>query len=124
MASGERFPPQCRIRKRKEFLQIQSSGHKYRSSHFLLIISFPKLGTLAHPVHRLGITVTTKIDKRAAHRNRLKRRIREIFRREKRKLKISADLVLIAFAGACELDFDGIYAEILLLFKRAGLYRL
>jgi ribonuclease P protein component len=47
-------------------------------------------------VWRLGITVSTKVDKRAVIRNRMKRLIREAFRSLEPKLQGAFDIVIIA----------------------------
>ena len=72
---------------------------------------------------RIGITVTTKIDKRAARRNRLKRRIRELFRTQRQKLVAEVDIVIVALNGAAGLSFEDVSREILFLFRKARLYR-
>ena len=71
---------------------------------------------------RLGVTVTTKIDKRAARRNRLKRRVREVFRRNRARMPIRPlDAVLIARSGATALGFAAVRHEVLQLFASAKL---
>ncbi|MFN8390437.1 MAG: ribonuclease P protein component [Bdellovibrionota bacterium] len=135
MARDESFDRTRRVRKRRDFLRIQSSRRKVRTDHLLLAISPQKtvisgsLGTTERPAFpgaertRLGITVTTKIDKRAARRNRLKRRIREFFRREHHRFRETVDLVVIALEGATELDYAQVAGELKRGFDRAGLYR-
>lgn len=113
MSTTYSFGPSSRIKKRSDFLKIQSSGHKYRSKHFLLIISKNNSNT------RVGITVTTKVDKRATKRNRLRRRIREIFRLKQPRITKGIDLVIICLTGSTELNFDHVEKEIYFLFKKA-----
>lgn len=97
-----------RLKKRWEFLSLQSKGRKLRTEHLLLAARFyskPATKQGGSPeTSRLGITVTTKIDKRAVQRNRLKRRIREIFRRKRKSFGFPVDVVVIALAGACNLS--------------------
>lgn len=67
---------------------------------------------------RLGITVTTKIDKRAARRNTLKRRVRELFRRG---LSLeNQDMVIIALTGATLLTYVQINEELTSLVEKAS----
>lgn len=114
---SEQFRPEQRVKSRKDFLRIQEHGKKFRSSHFLLICSDAKDSPQAP--WRLGITVTTKIDKRAARRNRLRRRIREIVRRGKPRFSRPLDVVVIALGGSTELSFLDIEDQMVFLFRKA-----
>jgi len=116
------FGPNRRIKRRSDFLRIQQKGKKFRSSHFLLITaSGESRRTSLRADSRIGITVTTKIDKRAARRNRLRRRVREVFRQERSTLVEPSDLVLIALRGATELSFDKILRQVRYLLYQSGL---
>ena len=71
--------------------------------------------------NRLGITVSTKIGK-AVHRNRVRRRFREIFRLNDSSLKQGYDVVIVArvksrYSAYRELDADYVF-----LMKKLGLY--
>lgn len=69
---------------------------------------------LAHPNalghRRLGVTVSTRVSKRAVDRNRVKRFFRETFRKERACLPESCDFVLIARAPAKEASYQEIVA--------------
>ena len=56
---------------------------------------------------RLGITVSTKVGA-AVVRVRIRRRIRELFRRRRDQLPPGVDLVLIARASAADSDYDAL----------------
>ena len=60
---------------------------------------------------RLGITVTKRV-KRAVDRNRIKRLLREVFRRNRRLFPEQSDVVAIARLGAEKLDYLGMREEI------------
>lgn len=114
------FSPKSRLKKRVDFIEIQSKGTKFRSRHLLLAF-LPKSLVLfekSEEAFRLGITVSKKIDKRAVRRNRLKRRIREVFRAEKHKLLGGADLVFIALRDACEINFKALRDEVIFLLQK------
>lgn len=66
---------------------------------------------------KIGITVTTKLSKRANVRNLLKRRIREIFR--KNIVPPGFNFVVIALNGAIELEYDQIEEELCFLLRKA-----
>jgi ribonuclease P protein component len=58
-------------------------------------------------VTRIGLTVSTKVGN-AVTRVRIRRMLRELFRKRRHQLPPSIDLVLIARASASEADFDGL----------------
>jgi len=71
----ESFPKRCRILRRGEFLRIQGQGHRVHGKR--LVFQFlPASGRES----RVGITVSKKVGN-AVVRNRIKRWIREAFRR-------------------------------------------
>jgi len=75
-ARPEGHPRGRRLRRRPEFLRIYDGG---RRLHGRLLVVFVSPGTGSGP--RLGITVTRKAGG-AVVRNRLRRRVREAFRRQ------------------------------------------
>lgn len=114
----ERFGPERRVRKRKDFLRIQSRGRKTRAFNLLVVtVARSDLNV------RLGITVTTKIDKRSARRNRLKRKIRETFRRDRCYFLAGVDVVVIALEGSTELEFEEVKRQLRFAWRKAGLLR-
>jgi ribonuclease P protein component len=121
MKADEGLPPQRRVRKRQDFLRIQSSKRKLRSPHLLLALSAPRNKDTTDS--RIGITVTRKVDKRAARRNRLKRRVREFFRRERILFTEPVDMVVIALDGATELDYQQVCWELRGLLLKMGLLK-
>src|SRR5213080_1658425 len=72
-----RFRPAERIRRRAEFQQIYDRGLKVHGRYTTLFLLANTLG-----VGRLGIAATRKLGG-AVERNRAKRLIREVFRRNK-----------------------------------------
>jgi len=72
-----RFRPAERIRRRAEFQQIYDRGLKVHSRYTTVFLLSNALG-----VGRLGIAATRKLGG-AVERNRAKRLIREVFRRNK-----------------------------------------
>jgi ribonuclease P protein component len=72
-----RFRPAERIRRRAEFQQIYDRGLKVHSRYTTMFLLANALG-----VGRLGIAATRKLGG-AVERNRAKRLIREVFRRNK-----------------------------------------
>ncbi len=98
--SGEGFTD--KLRRRREFDAVYSSGFKVPARQFVLFI-LPN--TLGHS--RLGMTLGRRIGK-AVSRNRTRRRLREIFRRQSTELG-AFDIVIhgrpgIAECGLAELE--------------------
>ena len=88
-AVTETFTRDDRIRKRREFEECYASGVRVSGRHIqLFLLSGPSAGR-----PRLGISVPRRVGN-AVVRNRVRRRLREIFRRS-RNLVGDADLRLV-----------------------------
>ncbi|MCB1650715.1 MAG: ribonuclease P protein component [Alphaproteobacteria bacterium] len=61
------------LKKRADFLAVQSKGRKWVSHGLILQVRENDLG-----LKRLGFTVSKKVDKSAVKRNRIKRRLRAV----------------------------------------------
>jgi len=92
------YPGSARLRRRREFLTVQQDGRRRHTAHFV-VIARPSASDGA----RLGITASSRIGN-AIVRNRVKRVVREVFRRRRRRLP-SDDLVVIAKPGAEHLSY-------------------
>lgn len=101
---AQRFPPADRLRKRREFLQIQREGRRVHTPHFIVVVG---PGT----EQRIGVTVTKKVAN-AVGRNRVKRLVRELFRRNRALFPPQTDVVLVARPGAQALDYARLVAEV------------
>jgi len=76
-AVNQSFPPLKRLRCKNEFSQVfKASNHRFKVQYFQLIAA-----TQIKPNSRLGLVIPKKMLKKAVHRNRLKRLIRDHFRR-------------------------------------------
>ena len=100
-----RFCKKERLQKRRQFLGIYERGDRVHAPHFVLYIS---KNNLAH--HRLGITVSRKVGKPVV-RNRVKRRVREIFRKNKGVLSPHCDLVVNAKRSAADCSYEKLRAD-------------
>lgn len=106
--SDERFPPSHRLRRRAEFLRVQREGKRVHTKHFVLVVMpGPERGGL----RRVGITVTKKVAA-AVGRNRVKRIVREVFRKNHHLFPEGCDVVVIAKSGSPELGYEDVKAEI------------
>jgi ribonuclease P protein component len=91
--TAEGFPRSARLRKRADFLRLQQRGKKI-SAGPLVGLALPAPG----PTVRLGLTVSSKVGN-AVVRARVKRQLREIFRRRRSSCR-PVDLVVIARPAA------------------------
>ena len=109
MAAGEfELRKEYRLRKRPEFESLRTEALKVASRHLLVLLKENNKDT-----SRLGITVSTKIDKLAVGRNRFKRTIREVFRVNRHRLSQHFDIVVIARKNATQCSFEDIRREFL-----------
>ena len=93
-----RFTRNMRILRQQDFRRVLSRGHRVSCAELQLV------GARAEgAATRLGLAVSRRVG-RAVARNRLKRRLREIFRIHYRELPEGVDLVVIARPGAAELE--------------------
>ena len=70
--------------------------------------------------NRVGITVSKKLGK--AHiRNRIRRRIREVYRLNEARFQPGWDIVVVARSKALDAPFDKLTASYLSLAKKAGI---
>jgi ribonuclease P protein component len=102
----QRFRRGDRLKKRYEFRQAQLSGRRIHTPHFLILVHPNALQNT-----RLGITVTKKVGT-AVQRNRIKRVVREVFRRNRSLFPPSHDLVFIAKRGSTGIDYGSLLSEL------------
>ncbi len=87
---NETFGPPERIRKNKEFFHLYKKGKRYRGKYFNLVYL-----SSASSSSRIAVVVSKKVGN-AVKRNKIKRWIRTLFRRNKNLLKIPLDIIVIA----------------------------
>lgn len=109
------FPKKYRITRTNDYRRLYRDGRRVRSAHFQLF-HLPS----ATGFSRIGLSSSRKVGK-AAVRNLVKRRMREILRRQRSEFRFSADLVLVAHPSAALLSYREMETEILKMLKNAGL---
>ena len=93
---NERLTPLERIRRKSDFANLYRDGGRLRGRYFTLV--FLRNG-LSHS--RLAVVASRKVGS-AVVRNRVKRRFRELFRRNKALLAEPLDLIVITRPGSGE----------------------
>lgn len=118
----EGFPAAVRLRKRREFLRIQGAGAKHHLRHFLVFVVPPASRPPEQRAEsvRLGITVTRKVGC-AVVRNRIKRFVREAFRRKRGSFTPGYDMVWVAKQSAASVGYAEVVAAMDALGKRPPL---
>jgi ribonuclease P protein component len=132
------FPKEARILKRGDFLRVQNTGRRIHGPHLMGFVrsaresqpnGFPERRMQNRsdnrkappPRPRLGITVTTKIHKRSHERNRIKRALREAFRRHQHTVIRGIEVVVSARPGCVTLTGPQLQHELFVLLSRARL---
>jgi len=106
LKGSQRFPKTARLRKRAEFLKLSRGGAKFHSASFVILTRSNNRSE-----NRLGVTVSSKVGN-AVVRNRIKRRVREYFRRHRAELPQAADILIIARASAAGATSERIADEL------------
>jgi ribonuclease P protein component len=94
---NERLSSEERIRRKRDFIDLYRDGHRLRGRYFTLVY---RSGPLGHS--RLAVVVSKKVGP-AVVRNRVKRRIRDIFRRTKNLIVEPTDIIVVTRKEILEL---------------------
>lgn len=118
MTTGERFKISEKIVKTREFESIFKNGKRTRSKNFSLVYikNNDKKNDITTVEKKIGIIIKHEI-KGAIIRNKLKRRLRTIYRQN--KSSFSGKCIIIAQPGAEKLNYDEIKTEVLNLTVKA-----
>ena len=109
-----RFRRTERLLRSSEYEQVGQRGRRTVSSAFVILTAVRE----AAGPSRLGITASRRVGNAVA-RNRVKRRIREWFRRARADWERSTDVVVIARQPATRLAFEELNRQLSGLLKRA-----
>jgi ribonuclease P protein component len=104
--------PQERIRRRPEFQQVYEHGLRTHARFMTLFILANNL-----PVTRLGVAATRKLGD-AVHRNRAKRLVREMFRRN--KTLPGFDVVVVPRRELLDAEFSSLETDYCTALRRRG----
>ncbi len=96
------FPKAVRLRRRAEYLRVQEKGQKVPADLVLALVLENKR---PDGLTRVGLTVSSKVGN-AVVRNRIRRRLKELFRTRREALPKGLDMVLIARNSAATAGWD------------------
>lgn len=111
--SNHRFPRTARVRARADFDRIFEHGRRQAT---------PRMAVHWHATDvpaRLGLAVSRKVDPHAVGRNRIKRVLRDVFRRHRSEFA-PGDYVVVARPPAREASFEQLERHFLDLLRRLG----
>lgn len=108
--SREIFPRSERLRSAGEFSSVYS-GRRVSGSIFIIYYNYTGNGRKA------GFTVSKKVSKSSVKRNKIKRRMREVYRHSRCILPEDISIIIRALPQSVGADFNDIETEISLLFK-------
>lgn len=99
----ETYGPQERIKKKQEFLFLYKKGKRYKGKYFNLVY-FPNNLDFS----RMAVIVSKKIGN-AVSRNKIKRWMRDLFRRNKGLLKDHFDILIVVKRDIQEASWSSLH---------------
>jgi len=96
-----------RLRRNADFCVVREQGRRIDCGAFLLTWRVRPVESPAIPT-RVGVVASRAAVGNAVHRNRAKRRLREIYRRHQSLVPPGLDLVLTARAALLRLEFTDV----------------
>lgn len=112
------FPYAVRLHTKKEFNSVFQNRISYGNGFFTIYLQEKKIPSIT----RIGIIVSRKLGD-AVKRNKIKRRIREIFRINRGRLKENIDLIIVVKIKAMELSYPKIQEVIFQLWDKADIWK-
>lgn len=109
----QRFPRTARLLDGAQFAEVFAHKRRAHAAHFCAHVAPNRL---THA--RIGLAVSRKVDKKAVERNRIKRLVRESFRRNAPQLD-GIDVVMVAKVGASKQPSRVLRIELEKLWRRA-----
>ena len=105
-----------KLHSQKDFQQILKSGRKLvHPALFIYVLP----GAAGKPMSRMGLITGRKVGI-AADRNRVKRRLREIFRLNKNGIKPNSDIIFVPRPPAVAMNYKQLESAVFSLLRKAG----
>ncbi|MCD4694496.1 ribonuclease P protein component [bacterium] len=112
------FKKENRLTKKKDFDNIFKKGRSVFNKVLGLKVIINDLD-----INRFGVIVSNKISKRAIERNKIKRRIREVLKKEEPVLKKGYDIVVIALAETKQKEYQDLEQILKEKLSKLALYK-
>ena len=103
------------LTKNHEFRRLYNKGQNAASKH--IAVYCKRNGTTAN---RLGVTVSTKLGG-AVERNKIRRRLKEIYRLNEPEFAVGYDVVIVARQASRQAEFSELKASVLHIFRKLGI---
>ena len=103
------------LKKNYEFRHLYAKGKSAATGNLVMYCKSRR-----QPHNRLGLTVGTKVGK-AVMRNKIRRRLREIYRTNEDKLAMGYDIVIVARVRSRSAPYRALEADFLYLCGKLGL---
>lgn len=108
---------ECRLRNNEDFKKVYRKGKNYWNRNLVMYVMKNKLNR-----SRVGFTVTKKIGNSVV-RNRVKRRMKEIFRENVSNIKEEYDIIIIPKRNVVDIDYDQLKSAMIHIFKLANILK-
>lgn len=118
---NQKLPKSLRICRGKEIHEILVKGQKYTGTHLILYCASTTSEASTEPI-RAGFLSPRRIGK-AVKRNRVRRWMREAFRKHRQELTGSAQLLMMGRSSAVEAGYEAVRDDFLKLCRKAQLLR-
>lgn len=105
------------LRSNMEFRRVYSKGKSYWNRNLVLYIMKNDLG-----YNRVGYSITKKVGNSVV-RNKIRRRMKEIYRLNFQELEGSYDLILIPKRNVVNISYDELESAMLHILKLTGIIR-
>ena len=112
-----KFPKSARLTRAGEFKRLRQDGNSHHGRWMILGSAVSSIGADS----RVGFITSRKVGG-AVDRNRVRRRLRELVRVDRPRIKPGFWFVLIGRNRACSATFDELQSEWRALASRAGLF--
>lgn len=104
-----------RLKKRYQFNYVYKSGEHFSGEHMVLYVVSSKTKNI-----KVGLAVTKKVG-HAVVRNKIRRRLREIIKKQVPNLKQNNNIIVVARDNISSASFEKLSNEFLKLIKKADL---
>lgn len=106
-----------RLRKNAEFKKVYIGGKNFWNRNLILYIKKNKLEE-----SRFGITITKKIGN-AVVRNKIRRRVKEIYRLNLHRIKDGYDLILLPKKNVVDISYKELESALIHILKISGMLK-